>query len=72
MDLTRKDVDSTTKQILESAPVSGQAKSHPHFERAPLVTEVPDQGFVLATVGGTHYIYTKIGGVMHKAALTAA
>jgi hypothetical protein len=70
-DLTRKGNDSTVRQNLETAPVTGQDKSHPHFDREPKKHEIPDQGFVLATVGGTMYIYARKGDQVHKAPMTA-
>lgn len=43
----------------------------PLFTRVPLVTEIPVQGFVIATISGTSYIYTKIGSTRYRVALTA-
>lgn len=71
MSLPRKNVDSTVKANLTSSQQTGQTQSHPMFDREPLVSEIPDQGFVLATVTGTTYVYTRIGSDRFKVALTA-
>lgn len=68
-EIPRKGVDSTVKQALGSS--LQQAVAHSYFEREPSAKEVPEQGFVLATVSGTSYIYTRIGITRYRVALTA-
>lgn len=68
-ELTRKSVDSSVRLALGGSPV--QTASHQYYEREPGVKEIPDQGFVLALVSGTCYIYTRVGTQRYKVALTA-
>ncbi len=68
--LTRKGVDSTVRLDLTAARGTTQLQSHSKFEREPLLAEIPEQGFVLATVSGTVYIYSRIGNNRYKVALT--
>lgn len=69
-DITRKSVDPSVRQsLVETAML--QKANHLAYEREPLVKDIPDQGFVLATVAGTSYIYTRIGTQRYKVALTA-
>ncbi len=70
-DLTRKSVDSTVRANLTAAQGTVQTQSHASFDREPLVAEIPDQGFVLAVVTGTTYLYTRKGSARFKVALTA-
>lgn len=70
-DLPRKSVDSTVRANLTSAQGTVQTQSHSKFDREPLVPEIPDQGFVIATVAGTSYIYTRKGNARFRVALTA-
>lgn len=72
MSLPRKNSDSTVRGKLNESDSIAQQAAHQHFTRAPLLKEVPPQGVVLATVSGTHYIYTNIGGKLLKVAFTAA
>lgn len=72
MSLIRKATDATVRANLGASQIQGQLQSHPHFDRAPLVTEIPNQGFVLATISGTSYIYTRIGQNRFRVAVTAA
>lgn len=69
--LPSKNVDSTLKQRLSSDQSTLQTQSHTHFSRAPVSKEIPDQGHVLATVGGTLYLYTKVGGKVYRTPYTA-
>lgn len=70
MSLPRKGVDSTVRSRLTSDQTNVQQQSHPTFDREPLVGEIPDQGFVLANIAGTCYIYTRLGTQRYKVALT--
>lgn len=72
MTLPSKNVDSTVRQRLGTDQQNLQGQNLPHYTRAPLVTEIPDQGHVLATIGGTLYLYTKVGGKLFKTPYTAA
>lgn len=71
MPLVRKGVDSTVKGSLIESGARQQLQNHTSFTREPLVSEIPDQGFVLAVIAGTGYIYTRIGNQRYYVALTA-
>ncbi len=68
--LVSKSTGSTVKASLTETAAQGQAKSFPAFTREPLLNEIPDQGFVLATVSGTVYIYGRVGIKRYKVAMT--
>lgn len=48
-----------------------QTIGHRLFTQKPFLKEIPEKGFVLATISGTSYIYTKISGARYRVALTA-
>jgi hypothetical protein len=66
MSITRKSADSTVRSKLTENDSIGQSVTHPHFTRAPLLSEVPVQGFVLGTYNGASYIHTRIGNAIFK------
>ncbi len=68
--LTGKEVDSTVKASLTESSAAVQTKNFQAFDRVPLLKEIPDQGFVLATVSGTVYIYGRVGINRYRVALT--
>jgi hypothetical protein len=68
--LTDKKVDSTVRAALTEAGAALQTKNFIAYDREPLLTEIPEQGFVLATVAGTVYIYARLGNNRYKAAMT--
>ncbi len=69
-DLVRKSVDATVRSNLTAAQGTVQSQSHTLLTREPLVSEIPDQGIVLANVAGTVYIYTRLSNVRYKVAMT--
>lgn len=69
--LPNKGTDPSVKKALGAAQGQLQTSSHATFEREPFAVEIPDGGFVLATIAGTCYIYTRIGTQRYKVALTA-
>jgi hypothetical protein len=70
MALERKGVDSTVRGAQIQSDALLQTKNIVSFEREPLLKEIPDQGYVLATVSGTVYIYARIGINRYKVAMT--
>lgn len=70
MAIERKDVDSTVRSTEIRSQAQLQTKNFVGYTREPLVAEIPDQGFVLATVAGTVYIYSRIGNKRYKVAMT--
>jgi hypothetical protein len=64
----RKEVDSTVRASLGEAPApSATAK----FTRAPLANEIPEQGIVIANIGGTVYLVTRIGNIRYRVAMAS-
>lgn len=71
MSLVRKGVDSTVRGDLTESKGNLQTQSHSYLLREPLTTEIPDQGFVLADVSGTKYVYFRVGNARFRIAATA-
>ena len=72
MALTSKETEASVQLAIGNIDREYQKKSYTLLTRAPLAKEVPQNGFILATVSGTNYIYVNIAGSLFKAALTAA
>lgn len=70
MSLVRKGTDSTVRGALTESGATTQLASFTAYDREPLLKEIPDQGFVLATVSGTAYIYGRLGNNRYRVALT--
>ena len=70
MSLTGSKTPVDLQLELERQRLNSQTVQHKHFTKAPLESEVAEGGFVLATISGTSYIYTKVSGVLKKVALS--
>jgi hypothetical protein len=66
----RKDTDPFVKSAIDRVDREFQRVEHKQFAAVPLAGEVPEGGFVLATIAGTSYIYTKVNGTLKRVALT--
>jgi len=58
--------------VVERLQRESQTVGHRKFDRAPFAAEVPENGFVIAQISGTVYIYTKIGTALFRVATVPA
>jgi hypothetical protein len=70
MSLTGKQTPTDLQLELERQRLTMQTQNHKQMDKAPLVSEVPEGGIIIATVSGTSYIYTKVKGVLKRVALS--
>ena len=63
--------DPVLQQVVGEIDREFQRQSHKSLARAPKSSEIPENGFVIANISGTLYIYTRVGQQLYRSPLIA-